>query len=268
MLAISPIALALVLAAALLHALWNVRLHAASDRVAAMAVAGLVSCAGLLPAIILVPPWSAWPAIILSAAAETAYALCLSAAYQRGALAVAYPIGRGTAPLLVTLGGWVVLAQLPTPLTILGALALATGLSLIALTGYRTHQQAAIGFALLTGCTIAAYSLVDAHAVQTVSPVGYLGAVLGLQGVMLTVWVRLDVSRLRQAVKPGIQIAIGSVAAYLLVLFAFQHADAGRIATLREASVLIGLFLAGGKHSWRIWVGASLVVAGILLVTV
>jgi drug/metabolite transporter (DMT)-like permease len=268
MLAISPIALALVLAAAFLHALWNVRLHAAKDRAAAMAVAGLVSCAGLLPAIIVVPPWSAWPSIILSAAAETAYALCLSAAYQRGALAVAYPIGRGTAPFLVTLGGWVVLAQPPTPLTILGALALATGLSCIALTGYRTHQQAAIGFAVLTGCAIAAYSLVDARAVQSVSPVGYLGAVLGLQGVMLTVWVRLDVSRLRQAARPGIQIAIGAVAAYLLVLFAFQRADAGRVATLREVSVLIGLFLTGGKHRWQMWIGAILVVAGIILVAV
>jgi drug/metabolite transporter (DMT)-like permease len=268
MLAISPIPLALVLAAAFLHALWNVRLHAAQDRTAAMAVAGLVSCAGLLPAIIVVPPWSTWPSIILSASAETAYALCLSAAYQRGALAVAYPIGRGTAPFLVTLGGWIVLAEPPTLYTILGALALATGLILIALTGYRTHQQAAIGFAVLTGCAIAVYSLVDARAVQTVSPVGYLGAVLGLQGVMLTACLRLNVSRLRQAVKPGTQIAIGSVAAYLLVLFAFQRADAGRIATLREVSVLIGLFLTGGKHSWRIWVGASLVVAGIILATV
>jgi drug/metabolite transporter (DMT)-like permease len=218
MLAISPIALALVLAAAFLHALWNVRLHAAQDRAAAMAVA--------------------------------------------------YPIGRGTAPFLVTLGGWVVLAEPPTPLTILGALALATGLIFIALTGYRTHQQAAIGFAVLTGCAIAAYSLVDARAVQTVSPVGYLGAVLGLQGVMLTAWVRLDVSRLRQAVKPGTQIAIGAVAAYLLVLFAFQRADAGRVATLREVSVLIGLFLTGGKHRWQVWIGTSLVVAGIILVAV
>jgi len=161
-----------------------------------------------------------------------------------------------------------VLSQPPTPLTILGGLALATGLSLIALTGYRTHQRAAIGFAVLTGCAIAVYSLVDAHAVQTVSPVGYIGAVLGLEGVMLTACVRLDVKRLRQAVKPGLQIAVGSVAAYLLVLFAFQRADAGRIATLREVSVLIGLFLAGGKHSWRIWIGAILVVAGIILVTV
>ena len=268
MLAISPITLALVLAAATLHALWNVRLHTAQDRAAAMAVAGLVSCAGLLPAIIVVPPWSTWPSIILSASAETAYALCLSAAYQRGALAVAYPIGRGTAPFLVTLGGWIVLAEPPTLLTILGALALATGLIFIALTGYRTHQQAAIGFAVLTGCAIAAYSLIDARAVQTVSPVGYLGAVLGLQGVMLTAYLRLDVNRLRQAVKPGTQIAIGSVAAYLLVLFAFQRADAGRVATLREVSVLIGLFLTSGKHSWRIWIGASLIVAGILLVTV
>jgi drug/metabolite transporter (DMT)-like permease len=268
MLALSPLALVLVLSAALFHALWNIRLHAAADRIAAMAVAGLASCAGMLPAIIIAPPWPVWPAIVLSALAEAAYAFCLTAAYQRGALAVAYPIGRGTAPFLVTLGGWLVLAQPPTPLAIVGAAALATGLITIALVGHQTHQKSAIGFAVLTGCAIAAYSLIDARAVQHVAPVGYLGAVLGLQGIILTIGLRGDVRRLRQSFTPGIQIAIGAVAAYLLVLFAFQQAQAGRVATLRESSVLISLLLTGGRHSARIWVGASLVVAGIILTTV
>ncbi|MGH2539107.1 MAG: hypothetical protein ACRDGK_01140 [Actinomycetota bacterium] len=38
-----PAAIALVLAAALLHALWNVRLHAAEDRVAARRCRGSLS---------------------------------------------------------------------------------------------------------------------------------------------------------------------------------------------------------------------------------
>jgi len=266
MVAISAFALLLVLASAFFHALWNVRLHAAPDRIAAMSVAGLVACLGLLPAIIIAPPWSVWPLIILSALSETAYALCLSAAYRSGMLALAYPIGRGTAPFLVTLGGWIVLAEPPTPLTIAGALALAAGLISIAVIGYQTRQFAAIGFAVLTGCAIAAYSLIDADAVRHVAPVGYLGAVLGLQGLLLfDVGLRGDISRLRQAVKPGVQIAVGSSIAYLLVLFAFQRAAAGRIATVREMSVLIGLLLTGSKYSWRIWAGAGLVVLGIIL---
>src|SRR5512146_1811091 len=105
---IAPLALALVLLAACFHAGWNLVLHETSDRVAAMAVAGLIAGLALLPFTIAAPPWQVWPLIVLSGIAEAAYALLLSAAYQRGALAVAYPIGRGTAPVLVTLGAWLI----------------------------------------------------------------------------------------------------------------------------------------------------------------
>ena len=44
-----PLAVGLVLASAVLHALWNVRLHGADDRVAAMAMSGVVSGVVLLP---------------------------------------------------------------------------------------------------------------------------------------------------------------------------------------------------------------------------
>ena len=63
---------------------------------------------------------------------------------------------------------------------------------------------------------------------------------------------------------PG-AVAFGSVAAYLLVLWAFTLAPAGPVATLREVSVLIGLLLSSDRKSWRLWVGASLVVFGAVL---
>ena len=39
------------------------------------------------------------------------FEIFLSAAYRRGALALVDPIGRGTAPLLGSLGGWFVLGE-------------------------------------------------------------------------------------------------------------------------------------------------------------
>ena len=261
-------ALVLVLAAAALHAVWNLTLHRTEDRVATMAVSGLVAGAALLPAALVAPPWPVAPLIVLAAVAEAGYGLALAAAYRRGALAVAYPIGRGTAPLLVTLGGWLVLAEPPAPTALLGAAALGTGLALVALAGRRAGQGAAVGFALLTGACIAAYSLIDAGAVRQVAPVGYLGAVLALQGLLLVGWVRADRARLRAALGPGVRVAVGSVAAYLLVLLAFEQAAAGRVATLREVSVLIGIALAGGRPGLQVWTGAGLVVAGAVLAAV
>ena len=263
--AIDPVAVALVLVAAVVHASWNRVLHAEDDRVAAMSVAGLVVAVMLLPAVLVSPPWRALPFVIASAMAHVAYALGLSAAYRRGALSVAYPLGRGMAPLLVTLGGWLVLSERPDVGALIGAISLAAGLALIAVAGGRAGQAAAVGFALLTGLTIAAYSVVDAGAVRQVSPIGYLGAVLGIQGVLLTLLIRGNRMRLRRGLRSGALIAVGSVGAYLLVLFAFQVAPAGRVSTLREASVLVGLMLSGERPSPPIWIGAILVLAGALL---
>jgi uncharacterized membrane protein len=81
-----------------------------------------------------------------------------------------------------------------------------------------------------------------------------------LAGIM-----RGDLTRLRRAVRPGIQVAVSSVAAYLLVLLAFQRANAGPVATLREVSVLLGVVLAREKKPGRVWLGAALVVLGAIL---
>ena len=260
-----PLALALVLLAALLHAGWNLLLHGTDDRLAAATVAGLVSGIALLPAIVIAPPWQVWPLIILSALAECAYALCLTSAYRLGALSLTYPLARGSAPLLVTLGGWLLLAQPPTLWTLAGAGALALGLATVATGGKGVGQGVAIGFALLTGVCIATYATIDAGAVRQVNPIGYLGAVSGLQGITLAGLLRVDLKRLRRAAWPGIQIAAGSTAAYLLVLLAFQRANAGPVATLREVSVLLGVLLAREQKGARVWLGAALVVLGAIL---
>src|SRR5215217_5792606 len=103
--AIDPVAVVLVLVAAVVHASWNRVLHAEDDRVAAMSVAGLVVGVVLLPAVLVSPPWRVLPFVVASAMVEVAYAHCLSAGYRRAAVSVAYPLGRGGAPLQVTLGG-------------------------------------------------------------------------------------------------------------------------------------------------------------------
>jgi drug/metabolite transporter (DMT)-like permease len=262
---VPPLAIALVLLAALLHAGWNLLLHGTEDRLAAATVAGLVTGVALFPAMVLAPPWHVWPLIVLSALAESAYALCLTTAYRLGALSLVYPLARGTAPLLVTLASWALLAQPPTIWTLTGALALAAGLAFVATAGNHIGQRGALLFALLTGVCIASYGTVDAGAVRQVNPVGYLGAVLGLQGIVLASVLRGDLTRLRRAMRPGVQIAISSVAAYLLVLLAFQRANAGPVATLREVSVLLGVVLAHEKKPGRVWLGAALVVLGAIL---
>ncbi len=197
----APLALALVLAAAGFHALWNRLLHVTDDRAATMAVGNLAGGLLLLPATLAAPPGAVLPLVALSALAEAAAA--------RGSRPPSsLPCSRAS----------------PSPRT--------------------------------------PWSM---RAVRDASPAGYLGAVLLLTGVVLVGGVGGDRARLRRALRPGLGVAFGSTAAYLLVLLAFQHADAGRVSTLREVSVLIGIVLAGEQPAWGVWAGAMLVVTGAVL---
>jgi len=256
---------ALVLTAAVLHAGWNLRLHGTDDRVASMAVAGLVAGAVLLPFTVAAPPTAVLGLVLLTGILESAYGLALAAAYARGDLSLTYPLGRGTAPLLATVGAWIVLSQQPTAAAVLGALLLGGGLGLLGLEAHRARALPAAGFAVLVGMVIASYSVVDARAVQEVSPVPYLGAAMLLQGALTTAVIRFDAARLRAVLRPGTLIGLGSLAAYLLVLFAFRLAPVGRVATLRETSVLLAILLSREQPSGATWAGAALCVVGALL---
>jgi len=262
---VSEAALALVLAAAVFHAAWNRLLHGADDRLAATAVGAAVGAVLLLPATIAAPPVRAWPAALASGAAEAAYFAFLSAAYRRGELSVTYPVARGIAPFLITLGGAAVLGQSLNAARVGGSLALGIGLAVISRVGLARGRGVALGFAALTGVTIAVYSVIDAGAVRSANAVGYLGAVTVVQAILLLAAVRVDWARLRASAQAGAGIGAGSVAAYLLVLLAYQRAPASPVATLRELSILLGILMARDRPGKRVWLGGALCVLGAAL---
>lgn len=264
-----PLAVGLVLASAVLHALWNVRLHRADDRVAAMAMSGVVSGVVLLPLLVMDPPSGLWALLLISGVAEAAYGLALAGAYRRGALAVTYPVGRGSAPLMATLAAVVVVGQPATARTVAAASLVALGLGLLAFRSHRSGTLAATGLALVVGATIAVYSVVDARAVREgAAPLAYLAGSLGIEGVLMAATTGFDLPRLRASLRPGAAIAIGSVGAYALVLFAFRLAPVGRVATLREISVVIAVLLAREHPGALGWAGIGAVVAGAALAAV
>jgi drug/metabolite transporter (DMT)-like permease len=261
-------AIALVLVAAVLHAGWNRLLHLEGDRAATMVVASAVGGLVLLPWLVLTPPRGVALLLLLSVVAQTAYVLGLSAAYAEGSLAVAYPIARGTAPFLVTLGAWAVLHERPTLVTALGAVGLLCGLVLVASAGHRLDEHRAIVLAVVTGICIAAYSTIDARAVRSVEPLGYLSAQQACTAVALFAIRRPSLERVRASARPGIAVGVGSTLAYLLVLFAFRRAGAGNVATLRETSVLLAAVFAGTRLRGRTLAGAGLIAAGAILAAV
>ena len=77
-----------------------------------------------------------------------------------------------------------------------------------------------------------------------------------------------DRARLRAARTPGAAIALGSVGAYALVLFAFRLAPVGQVATLREVSVVLAVLMAHERPGALGWAGIAAVVAGASLAAV
>src|SRR5262245_35657089 len=94
-------ALVLALAAAALHAGWNLLLAREPDTQAATAVALVTTVVAVAPIAFLT--WdverAAVPYILGSGALELAYVVLLAAAYARFELSVVYPLARGLAPV-------------------------------------------------------------------------------------------------------------------------------------------------------------------------
>src|SRR5919198_850109 len=104
-------ALALALAAAFVHAFWNLVLAGARDVQAATAVA--LVCGSVAFAPVAAVFWHAesdvWPYLAVTSLLQLAYFVLLTAAYERADLSFVYPITRGSAPVLVLVAGVAVL---------------------------------------------------------------------------------------------------------------------------------------------------------------
>src|SRR5436190_20594913 len=96
-------AFGLALAAAALHAAWNLILAGAGDREGSAAAA--LGCAVVLFAPVAAAAWrveaGAWPFIAASTVLEIVYVVVLMQAYGRADLSLVYPVSRGLAPVFV-----------------------------------------------------------------------------------------------------------------------------------------------------------------------
>lgn len=284
-------ALALVLAAGLLHASWNLILKRSSERVVVAAWAMLLGAVVFIPTLVPAwpPPAGVWPFVGASAAVYVAYYGCLARAYADGDFSLVYPIARGTAPAMLAL--WVVLflGERPSPGGVLGIATILCGLivlggaplwsrvsSIRTPAGHRWRQLRAhargSGLAFLVAFFISVYSTLDGAAVRQWLPLPYLVLVFGLSGLAFVgILASRDGKRvfrvLRTHFRPIGMIAVMTFVAYALVLRAFQIAPISYAGAAREVGIVFGA-LAGwlllGERFGRVrTVGAMLVFAGI-----
>ena len=163
----SPLVLAAVLCAAILHAGWNAVLRGGGDRLWSMTLMMLAVAAVTAVAAVFLP----WPAaasrpyVVASALIHVAYNLSLVWTYRSGELGQTYPISRGSSPVLVALGALAFAGEGLDAAASAGIVLVSGGIVSLAFGsgGLRAH---ALPAALTTGVLIGAYTVVDGIGVR------------------------------------------------------------------------------------------------------
>jgi drug/metabolite transporter (DMT)-like permease len=268
-------ALLLALAAAFVHAGWNLLLSGSEDTHSATAVALVTGAVVWAPVAAIT--WrldrSAWPYIAASSSLELLYLVLLATAYAAAAMGFVYPIARGSAPVLVLVAGTVASAGRPSASAACGIVLVALGIVLVR--GVRAeHRPRDLALALAIGACIAGYTLVDKHGVTHGNPLAYLQVVFSIAAIGYFLGaVRLrGLPAIRAAVNPSSMVAgVGFFGSYALTLAALKLASAATVAAVRESSVVIAaaaLALSGREDMSRGRLsGAALVAAGVALIS-
>ncbi len=263
----------LALAAAVLHAAWNLWVKQSGDRWIAlwgqMTTAGI---GGLVIALVVgIPDGFVWWPAVASGLIHLYYIVALARSYDLADFSVTYPIARGSGALLAAAGGVLFLDDHLSVLMVAGIAVAVGGIILLAGHADTAHARAAV----IVGAFIACYSLVDSHgarvndghvyALLIFTTTGFFTTLHGLMAgrrkemvaAMRTSWLYFSLA------------GAASALTYWMVMLAVRRAPVGYVTALRESSVVI-VALVGtrylGEEGLRRRVGAAcIVLAGLVI---
>jgi drug/metabolite transporter (DMT)-like permease len=268
-----------VLAAAVMHAVWNAIVKVRLDRFASITLMTLGMAATALPVLpfVDVPDANVWPYIAASVVFHMGYKLFLIRAYETGDLAQTYPLARGTAPLLTTLGAIVLVSEMPSLTSVGGIVLLSSGTFLMSFRGaayLEKLNRRAVTYALITSVFVAAYTLSDGSgsrlATSASSYAVWLFLCDGLWSLVLGLGLRgrAILGAMAAEWKTGIVTGALSAISYWIAMWAMTQAPIASVAALRETSILFAMTISvfalrERLTGWRV-AAALLIVAGVV----
>lgn len=246
----------IVLAAAALHATWNAMAKGrqGSDPLAGSVVIAVGAAMAAVPILLLagMPSSSSMPYVIASGIIHVGYFLLLGLGYRLADYSAVYPLTRGSAPLLTTAGGVLLVGEQVGPVMLAGVVLLSTGVLGLSLDALRRGGIDARGLAVAAANIgiIVAYTLIDGLGARlSGNPAGYVAAMMLVTGALLlplAAWLRPGsiVLALRTRWAFGLLAGTFVMASYGAALWAMTRAPIGAVAALRETSVLFGTLIA------------------------
>jgi drug/metabolite transporter (DMT)-like permease len=278
-------ALALLLTSAVLHVSWNLIIKQAGEKLIvtwwALIVGTIVFSPFLISAWPL--PGSIWPYVIASALFECSYYGVLAFAYNRSDFSIVYPIARGAAPIFTATWSILLLHEVLQPIGLAGLIGIVIGLIIIGLSALRPdqngnsiHPSALIAPLILALC-ISGYSTIDGAASRLTAPLAYTVLALGVTAILLTPimlkrygWPMMT-AHWRLSWKRMSIIGVMMSGAYMLVVTAFSLAQVAYVGAVREISIVLaalaGWLILGEPFGLRRTIGAIVIMAGVILIT-
>ncbi|WP_299085515.1 DMT family transporter [uncultured Ruegeria sp.] len=269
-----------ILVAALLHAGWNSVVKLDIDRRSSVLLLAIVQALAALPILPFVqqPDSSAYAWIVAAALLHTGYKIFLVEAYARVDLSQAYPLARGTAPLLVTLFSVLVLGEAFSSGSLVGVGLISVGIFVMALRGGHIDRLrgTALFFVIGTAGFTASYTLVDGIGARIAgTSSGFIlwmviGDAIGMLIYSAAARGRSAFSGLKPAWKTGTAAGLMSLGSYWIAVWAFTKAPIALVASLRESSILFAiiistLLLGESVSRWR-WASGCAIFCGVIFI--
>jgi drug/metabolite transporter (DMT)-like permease len=253
-------ALGLLLVAAFLHSFWNLLAKRSVDKIAFLMLAAAAGV--LLFAPLALSNWrpiapAGWLIIIASGLAEALYYLLLGAASKTGDLSMVYPLSRGSSPVFVTLIAVLLLGERPSAVGYAGIALVVLGIYVLHLRTFsradllsplRALRDRTSQLAVLTGLTIATYSVLDKQGIRYAEPLTYIWLVLAISALALAPYLlmRKRAEAVRELRVNWLSIAlVGAIllGGYVLILIVLQTAPVSYATSVRGISVVFGALL-------------------------
>lgn len=273
-----PQVVALVLFSALLHATWNAIVKDSPDK--SESFLAILLHGGILIA----PLWfftplpapELWGIIAINVIVMIGYYITLTNAYGAGDFGYVYPIVRGVSPLFVTTYAYIFMAEVLSPMALLGVVLVAFGIMANVLESGRKHINiTALKWAVGCGiCTGLLSAVGGSGARMATAPLHYIVYIVTIEAIIMSIWGGIKYGRCfyGRALFNGKYLIAGwsCTVTIGIILFAMTQAQLGIVTALRETSSVFGAIIAylifKEALSKRRIINACIVTAGVILI--
>ena len=247
----TPLVIALVLCAAVLHASWNAVLRGRDDKLWSVTVMSFAATVVALPVVLALPlpATASWPYLAFSVGLQVVYSWFLVIAYRLADLGQVYPMVRGAVPLLVTLGAAVFAAERLSAPALSGIVLVSLGIMSLALGKGRAHPKA-VAAALANSLVIATYTVTDGIGARlSGNSFSYVSWIFVLYGIVMPAAFmvargKLEVRWSAPETRTALLAGLVQLLTYGTVIWALTMAPIGPVSALRETSIVFAAVIA------------------------